>query len=111
MAANKSVELHPAVKEIAAGFLLENGRMVFSDEQLAKHSEKLKQLTSADEKKAVLVSLVSLASRLLREGKDGAAQPIVRLMELSGELLGDPVKAKAVFESAGIPGTPPPNKK
>lgn len=109
--ANQPVELHPAVKEIAAGFVLENGRMSFTDAELEKHRAALAQLKSADEKKTVLVSLVALASRLMREGKDGAAQPIVRLMQLSAEVIGDPAKAKAIFESAGLTGTPAPKKK
>jgi hypothetical protein len=94
------VELHPAVKEIAATLVYEDGKMHLSEESFAAHRERLAALEE-NEKEEVLVSLVAFSSRLLREGKNSANQPLRKLMELAGDLIGAK-KAKAIFDNAGI---------
>lgn len=101
-ATDNNVELHPLVKEIAAGLALKNGQLEMTEANLAKHRNALRKLSDAGDKKLVLVSLVALAARLMREGNEASAQAVVRLMELAAELIGDVKKAQAVFESAGI---------
>ena len=98
---DQPVLLHKVVREIAADLELEEGKLEMSAGDLAKHKQRLAKITSAEEKKQVLVSLVALASRLMREGREAAAAAVARVIELAAELIGDPEQARAIFEQAG----------
>jgi hypothetical protein len=95
-----TVTLHPIVKEIAQKLELEAGRVVMSDGDLARHRASVMRLSGADDKREVLLSLVALASRLMRENKDGTSQAVERLTELAAGLIGDPEAARAVMARA-----------
>lgn len=98
---DQPVLLHKVVREIAADLELENGKLKMTSDALARHKVRLSKITTAEEKKQVLVSLVALASRLMREGREAAAAAVARVIELAAELIGDPEQARAIFEQAG----------
>lgn len=103
MAAEESVTLHEVVKDIAARLELKDGRLEMSDGDLARHRARLMRVTAPEEKKDVLVSLVALGSRLMRESREGTSQAVDRLMDLTAGLIGDPVRARALFTQAEPP--------
>lgn len=95
--ADDQIQLHPTVAEIAGKLELADGKMVMTDGDSARYRARLARITAADEKKLVLVSLVALGARLMREGKEGTAPAVARLMELAAVIIGDAEKAKALF--------------
>lgn len=105
--ADDSVELHEVVKDIASRLTLDaEGRLVMSDGEYARNRAKLLQLRTPDEKKAVVVGLVALVSRLVRENKDGTQQAAAKLADLAAGVIGDPAKAKEIFGQ--VTGAPKP---
>lgn len=98
---DERVDLHPTVAEIAGKLELVNGRMVMTDGDIARYRARLARVMASDEKKLILVSLVALSARLMREGKDGTAPAVARLMELAAVIIGDADKVKALFGAVG----------
>ncbi len=97
--ADDQVQLHPTVAEIAGKLeLAADGKMVMSDGDLARYRARLGRIAAADDKKLVLVSLVALGARLMREDRAGTAPAVARLMELAAVIIGDADKAKALFQ-------------
>lgn len=90
------VQLHPLVQAIAMSFSLEHGKLAMSDDIFAAHEAMMRALQD-DEKKPVLVSLVALAARFVREGKGGADAAAEKLASLAAVVIGDAAKAKALF--------------
>lgn len=99
--AEKTFELHEIVRDMASHLELIDGRIVMNEVELRKNRAALMKVTKAEDKKAVLVSLVALASKMMRENAEASSQVIERLIGLAAELIGDVDKARAVFAEAG----------
>jgi len=95
---DEGIELHPAVKAVAKDIELEDGKMLISETNVKRHRARLSVLKTPDDKKQALGSLMALAARLMREGGEGTAPAVARLMDLSAGVIGDPAKAKALFD-------------
>ena len=105
--ADEPVSLHEVVKDIAARLRLDDaGRLEMSDSDLARNRAKLMSIKSDEEKKAVLISLVALVSRLTRESPEATTQAVERLTDLVAGLIGDPAKARAIFQPTGAAKSP-----
>jgi hypothetical protein len=99
MSTDEQIELHPTVIEIASKIELENGKLVMSEGDTARYRARLTRITAPSERKLVLVSLVALGARLMREADAGSAPAVARLMDLAAVLIGDAEKAKSLFSS------------
>lgn len=95
--AEEQVPLHPTVQAIAKSFVVEKGKLVMQKAVFDGHAKTMKALSNPDEKKAVLVSLMALTSRFLREGEGGADMAAETLAQLAAIIVGDPAKTKALF--------------
>ncbi len=93
------VALHPAVKAVAKDIELVDGKMLISETNVKRHRVRLGVLKTPDDKKQAIVSLLALATRLMREGGENTAPAVARLMDLTTGLIGDPAKAKALFDN------------
>ncbi len=93
------VALHVSVQGLASEIELHGGVLQLSDEACVRFSRRVAKLRAVEEKKAVLVSVVALASRLAREGQEAAMPAVNRLMDLAAGLIGDPSKARALFQA------------
>ena len=70
------VALHAMVESLAEDIELEGGILRLGDEAFVRFSRRVAKLRGLEERKTVLIGVMALAARLLREGQD-AAMPVV----------------------------------